>query len=330
MQPERLSKHGMTLSEANRLLELSRQARWSFPTSQGRPVSYGEPEEWVEKLDREREPLAKAVAFLMAIGREDDAADLAARVWRLWVLAGEEEGGRRLLAPVLKVEPRRETKALSLALYGDSLLAFRLGKLPESRRAGERAMKVATSIGDSEALVLANLALSRVDFEDGDLRQSLSHAKEARRLAQSLAREYGQAPLFIEASATRMLGDYDRAASLFRESVGLNRMLENKRMIAAELSNLGFVEIHRDRVEDAERSFAESDRVSGGSEPDDPYGQGMSLLAKAMLAFRKGETADAKAFLSEAKSIFAKAGLEPGRDDKSEFDWLTQQLKKTG
>ena len=329
MQPEEPNNGNMTLDEANRLLELSRQARWSFPTSRGRPITYGKPEEWVEKMDGERDRFAKAVAFFMANGNEDHAADLAARVWRLWVLARDEEGGRRMLAPALEREPERQTKAMALALYGDSLLAFRLGNLSEARKAGQRAMSVAASVGDPEALVLANLALSRVDFDDGDFRQSQFHSREARRLARSLAPEYDQAPLSTEALATRMLGDYDRAASLFRESVELNRRIDNKQMVVAELSNLGFVDIHRDRVDDAERSFKESDRVYGAARLDDPYDQGMSLLANAMIAYRRNKVAEARALLSKAKSIFAKAGLEPGRDDKFEFDWLYQRLERT-
>jgi tetratricopeptide (TPR) repeat protein len=132
----------------------------------------------------------------------------------------------------------------------------------------------------------------------------------------------------MEASATRMLGEYDKAASLFRESVELNRKLRSKRMVAAELSNLGFVEIHRDRVDEAELSFAESDRVSGTPGAGDPYGQGMTLLAKAAIAFRKGNIKDARKFLSKARTTFSKSGLEPGKDDKFEFDWLGQHLEK--
>ena len=54
----------------------------------------------------------------------------------------------------------------------------------------------------------------------------------------------GQAPLFLHASATRLTGDYDQAAALFEQSLELNRKIGDQGMVAAELQNLGFVEIH--------------------------------------------------------------------------------------
>jgi hypothetical protein len=63
------------------------------------------------------------------------AIEIAASVWRLWVLANDDNGGRRFLARVLDEGPRKPTKARALALYGDSLFAIRLGKTNESRNA---------------------------------------------------------------------------------------------------------------------------------------------------------------------------------------------------
>jgi tetratricopeptide (TPR) repeat protein len=328
MKPKAADANGMTSKEADLLLELSRQARWAYPTSQGRPVHWEDPGEWVEEMDREREQFTRAVAFFLARGREDAAAEVAANSWRLWVLARDYEGGRRFLAPVLKRRPRRLTKALALAWYGDSLFAMRLGDIANSRRASEAALRAAKSSGDEEALTLANLALSRVAFEDEDYERSLSLSREARRLARSMGPEFGQAPLFMEASSRRMLGDYDRAASLFRESVKLNRRIADKGMVMAELNNLSLVEVHRDRVGAAEKALDESEKMSP-TEADDSYGQGMLSLMRGMFAYRRGEIQRAKSFLSRAKENFKLAGIEPGKDDKFEIDWLGQQLEKT-
>ena len=174
MQPEIVDAGGMTLKEARRLLILSRQVRWSFPSSLGRPVRWEPSEPWVESVRKERVSFVKAVAFLMRNGQEDAALEIAANVWRLWVLARDNDGGRRLLAQVLDRGSRKQTRASALALYGDSLLAFRQGRIDESRRRSEEALEVAKSVVDPEALSLANLALSRVAFEDGDYKLALS------------------------------------------------------------------------------------------------------------------------------------------------------------
>ena len=97
---------------------------------------------------------------------------------------------------------------------------------------------------DPEAETLAHLGLSRVDFEEGNCQSALFHASKARKLSRGLDMSFGQAPLFMEAQSRRMLGNYNEAASLFRQSVELNRKIGDIGMVVAELTNLGFVEVH--------------------------------------------------------------------------------------
>ncbi len=315
----------ITLPGALKLLDQSRKVEWSFPTSMGRPVLWDKPGESVERLSRERDSFMESVIFLMRNAAEDHAMELAANVWRLWILARDDSGGRAFLAQVLDKGPRNPTRQRALALYGDSLFAFRLGKLDESRKRSEQALVVAESVDDTEALVLANLALSRVGFEDGNFEEARTHASEARRLAKNLRPEFGQAPLFMEASSYRMLEDYEKAASLFQESLDLNRRLQDKGMVIAELSNLGFVEIHRNHGDAAERLFDESEKLSG-SINDNAYGRAMNVLVKALIAYRKGDLKQARLLLSSARSMFQEAKIQPGRDDQFEIDWLDQSL----
>ncbi len=76
-------------------------------------------------MSRERDSFMKAVAFLMRSDHEDMALEIAANVWRLWVLARDNDGGRRFLAQVLDEGSGKPTRPRALALYGDSLLGFR-------------------------------------------------------------------------------------------------------------------------------------------------------------------------------------------------------------
>src|SRR5215467_5898538 len=98
--------HQITLPRALKLLDLSREAEWSFPTSMGRPVLWDDPGEWVDKLGRERDSFTESVIFLMRNAAEDHAMELAANVWRLWILAKDDSGGRAFLAEVLDKGPR--------------------------------------------------------------------------------------------------------------------------------------------------------------------------------------------------------------------------------
>ena len=133
--------------------------------------------------------------------------------------------------------------------------------------------------------------------------------------------------MFMLAQSYRMLGDYEEAASLFSESLELNRRIEDKGMVIAELTNLGLVEIHRNNVERAEQLLDEAEKLTG-SGPSDPYGKAMTCLNKAMLAYRKKDITGAQSLLSQAKSTFAEAKIEPAIDDKSEITWLEQELTR--
>jgi hypothetical protein len=111
--------------QAKRLLVLSRGAVWAFPSSSGPPVPADAPA-WAARFAKDRESLAEAATVLLALGDRAAATELAANVWRLWVLARDDASGRAFLAQILdgpeRVEPSR---ARALALYGDGLLAVR-------------------------------------------------------------------------------------------------------------------------------------------------------------------------------------------------------------
>ena len=318
----------MTVQKATRLVELSREARWDYPTSLGRPVEYDKTPEWLERLLGEQGNLLAAATVFTAKGRYDLAVEMAANVWRLWMFTRKIAEGREFLAMVLEnTKNAKPTRDIALVLYGDGLFAFRQGNVKESRVRNLEALKVAQLVKDPESEALAHLGLSRADFEEGHYENALSHATRARKLASGLSLELGQAPLFMHAQSNRMLRNYEEAASLFQQSVDLNRRVRDKSMVVAELSNLGFVEIHRGNVEAAERDFSEAERLDS-SNPD-PYSQAVGVLGKASVAFLKGNSPAASSLLLESKSILKNSGIELGPDDKSELDWLEMKLAET-
>ena len=221
---------------------------------------------------------------------------------------------------------KKSSRARSLALYGDALLAFRQGKVEESHRRGQAALDTALSADDPEALTLANLALARVALETGDYAQSIILAVKAREFGSNLGLAMGQAPLFIHASATRMTGNYDQAAALFEQSLNLNRQINDQGMVIAELQNLGWVEVHRGNIDKAERCFTESEKLESTS---DPYGAAMNKLSQAFIAFARGDKNKSRTLFERAQSMFEEAKMDPGPDDQFEINWLSDQLKSS-
>ncbi len=311
----------MTLDEAHRLLELSREARWTFPSSSGRPVGPSEGE-WVERLAAQREAFVEAARFLIDAGEPGLATELAANAWRLWILKRDIAGGRAFLATVLAAAPPTESRARALALYGDGLLAFWMGAQAESRTRNEAALAAAQASGDPEALALAHLGVSRVALSDGDPQRTRAHAEKARELARALGPAMEQGPLHMCAQAHWAGGEWDSAAALFTESLDLNRRLGDEGMVVVEHHNLGHVEIRRGNVDAAERHFQEC--APRGS--DDAYGHAMRELNAAAVAYGRDDRARAMELLARAEAMLTKMGIDPAADDQAEIRWLRAQL----
>jgi tetratricopeptide (TPR) repeat protein len=307
----------VTAVEAQRLVALSREARWLFPSSFGYPGK----DATVERLIPEQDAVVEAARVLVESGDREAAVELAANVWRLWVLSGDIAGGRAFLAGALDGGETKPSRARALALYGDGLLAHRQGALEDSRRRNDEALEAAEASGDDEALALAHLGLSRVTLEDGDHEAARKHAVRAREHARAVGPALGPAPIHLHAQSVRLAGNYDEAASLFSESLELNRQIGDQGMVPVELHNLGHVELHRGNVDDAERLFAEL-----GS-PNDPYGAAMTHLNRAAVAFARGERDRVEPLLAGAESILEEAGMEPAPDDRYEIESLRTKLR---
>ena len=162
---------------------------------------------------------------LLVSRRTTDANELAAKLWRVWVYARDNQGGREFLSLVLDRPAAAATRAHALALYSDGLLAFRMNDLAASHARNEAAVVEAHAVPDREAEGLALLGLSRSDLSAGDAAHAREHAAASRRLLLPLGAEWGQAPLHMLAQDARLTGALDEAATLFEESLALNRSL---------------------------------------------------------------------------------------------------------
>jgi ATP/maltotriose-dependent transcriptional regulator MalT len=313
----------VTRDEAQRLLELSREARWAFPSSMGRPIPRGDEPEWLRRLLAAQDSIVDAARFFVENGEEEAATELAANVWRLWILSRDIDGGRAFLAEVLDRPGGQPSRARALALYGDGLLAFWQGAHEDARRRNEAALDAARASGNPEALALAHIGLDRVAFDDGDYGRARDLAIRAREYARTVEPALEQGALHGHAQATRMLGDDDGAAALFEESLEFNRRIGDHGMVAVELHNLARVEIRRGNLDAAERYFSE---LAEQPPSDDPYGAAMRDLNDAALAYGRGDQGRANALLTSARSTLEQAGLEPFADDRYELDWLSERL----
>jgi ATP/maltotriose-dependent transcriptional regulator MalT len=313
----------MNLDQATNLLALSRQVRWDFPTSQGPPVK-DMSDKGIQEMIENRESFVDAPIFLADNGETEKAAELAANIWRLWIIIGDSDSGRQFVDRILDKTSKKISRVRALVLYGAGVMAFRQGELEESKKRNQEALVIGEKTRDAEASGLAHLGMSRIAFEEGSFESALTHAVKARELLGGMAPGFGQAPLFMHAQSVRMLRDYDGAAQLFRQSVDLNRHLGDPGMISAELINLSRVEIHRGNAGIAEECYNEAEKIAGSS---GPYDESMNLFNKAAVALLRGDRAYARALLAKSKTRLKESGAQPAPDDKFDMDWLTEKLR---
>ena len=210
----------------------------------------------------------------------------------------------------------------AIALYEDGLRAFRAGDRDASKRLNEDALELARASGDLQAEALALVGLSRVAFRDGDYGRARALAAEALELAKSLDEDAEASPLHMLAAATRLAGEYDEARLLYRESIELNRRLGASDWATMELHNLGFVELHRGEVEEAERLFGEAAKL----ERDEPYDLAMRDLQRAALSVSHGQAQEGANLLTRVESRLEGAGIVLDPDDGFEVEWLRGKL----
>lgn len=300
------------------------ELKWDFPTSSGRPVKRPGPE-MIERAMTQRQKFADAARHFKAAGDLNRATKIAAETWRLWVMARDEAGGRRFLADILDSTSNPAfTRDRALALYGDGLLAFRLERLKESRGRCVQALESARTSGDAEAQALAFLGLSRIELSEHNASAALECSSAARNLANRLAPAFGQAPLHMVAQSHRLAENWKEAARLFRESLQLNRQLEDTGMVVVELHNLGHVELRLGNTDAAEKLFAELAELEGP--PQDPYGVALSLFNQAAVAHGRGDRSRAESLLRQARQNLASAGIVLASDDAQEFERLEREL----
>jgi tetratricopeptide (TPR) repeat protein len=311
-------------ADVQHFLALARSAHWTFPTSSGKPIPEPLPP-WAEQLVRERASLTQVLQGSIQQGQHKQALELAAETWRTWVLAQDEVGGRAVLRVVLSAPADPTTaRARALVAYGDALLAFRLGDIAASGVRSREALDAARVAKDPEAEGFALLAQSRVALSQRKSIEARDFALGARAKLRARGAAYDQAPLHMLAQAQRAARALDEAASLFGESLTLNRQLGDLGMVAIELQNLAYVELRRGHLDAAEKTFAEAEKLAGDA---NPYDQVIRRMNRAALAQAKGDTATARARIQEARDILSREKIALSADDEAELREVEQRLR---
>jgi predicted ATPase/DNA-binding SARP family transcriptional activator/DNA-binding CsgD family transcriptional regulator len=227
---------------------------------------------WFGRLEREHDNIRAALSWTLEYGEAELALRLSGALRWFWRARGYHGEGRRWLERALSEEGRTSAEARAKALDGVGWLSSEQHDIDRVQAAAEEGLELSEEAGIG-GVILA-------DFKN----------------------------LLGEAAWLR--GDYERAAELFEESLGLHREVRNNRGVVWSVCSLAVVSGERGDYERAKELYEEGialSRKMGGALP-----LGDLLISAGYVYLLEGDHERATALNEEAAELYRKRGSRGG------------------
>jgi predicted ATPase/DNA-binding SARP family transcriptional activator len=284
---------------ANWYLDLAEQAEPHL-TAAAQP-------QWFATLERERDNLRAALAYLAAAGDVERRLRLAIALSRYWYVRGHLAQARRWLERALSASDESVGDLHRRALTANAAVCLLQGDYEAATSFAERALVAARQLGEQRLVANGLSNLGAIVLAAGDHERAEPLLEEA----VAVAREVGDTRITALAvnnlgDLALTIGDYERAEPLFAESLELLRERGDASNVARALFNLGAVALRLGRVTDAQRRLQES--VSVAREVGDMEDLAWCLEGVAAVAAVGGDGEDAAVLLGAAGAVLDQMG----------------------
>lgn len=262
---------------------------------------------WAARLRHDQANLGAALGWLLASGRHEGAARLAADVQRFWWMRGQLGEGRRWLGRVLAAPERIPTPLLARLWHALGNAELAQGEQERAEQSLRHAFAASQSAGEPYLISLSSHALGMVL---ADRRQY----DEARTLLElGLRIDVEQGDVRGQAISLGSLGglayhqrDFAAAQDLFEQSLALHRDGGDLHSVALTLNNLA--ELAR-RVGDDENAARHLDEALELVEQVDARRMAPYMLNnRVLLLSRAGRVAEARAALARSLALLDETG----------------------
>ena len=262
-------------------------------------------------LQAEHVNFRTALSYSERQGNLNRSLGIAASLWRFWHQRGHWREGYAWLIRLLEQTPEAteiDPAILAMAQAGAGWLAHYQNDHARAEQLLQRAAEIYERLGLGHGLVDVRNCQALVAQSLGEHRRCVAHGAAALALARTLADPGLVAESLSSLSrATRELGDYERAALLASEILGLSRD-GAPRLRAAALLTQG------DIARDLGDSAAVREQCSAGlaiyRALGEPLGEGFSLHNLAVAAFTDGDLGGAAALCQESLGIFRRGDIQ--------------------
>jgi predicted ATPase/DNA-binding NarL/FixJ family response regulator len=226
---------------------------------------------WVERLERDRDNLRAAMAWLLGRGELEDAARLGWALWLFWGIRAHFAEGRRWMEQALSANgSAMPASARAKALYVAGMMANYQGDHRSAEPLVEESLGLFRELEDKPGTAWALSNASFAALGQGHQR-AITLVEESVHLFLEVEEKWGAAIQFcFLAVAWRDRGDHGRAKRLAERGLALSREVGERQAISAALYTLAtLAQAERDH-ERARDLFEEGLSVSAelGNEAD--------------------------------------------------------------
>jgi non-specific serine/threonine protein kinase len=203
--------------------------------------------------DEDYENVRAAIAWTREGGETDLELRLAAAMGLYWSAAGYLSEGRAWLEDALSRAASASAQARAPALRSCANLAWRQGEPERSTELAETALAIFSELGDRLGAADCAFLLGVAAEWRGDYEEQARRYEQAEETFRELGYERGLALILNNRGYVAVvLGDYERAEQLLRESLEVQ---SNPEQGAYMLLNLGVALLGQSKVEEAAAAF---------------------------------------------------------------------------
>jgi tetratricopeptide (TPR) repeat protein len=266
-------------------------------------LSGDQQQQWLSRLEREHDNLRAALEWGCDHGGAPAqlAAQLAAHIWRFWLVRGHYAEGRRWLEQMLARAAPAEDVRIRL-LYGAGVLARLQLDLDAAAQFAREQMQLATQVHDLRGLADGYGVLGWIEEFLGNMQQALTFFQQRLILSRQLHHQRGIAyALRGLGEVATAQGRYVEANTWLQEALHIFAELGDRRYLARIWQDLGRLAYHEHQLERAEIAFQNSLAIY--HEVDDRHNMADLWLDLSRLALARDDFAVAVAHQEAADRL---------------------------
>jgi len=217
----------------------------------------GDPGDWLERLDQERDNFRAAFEWLMKANETQLALRLVGALGRFWYQRGDSGEGARSVERALAADAR-PTPARVRALHAAAVQLLPRDRATGAARAAE-AEELSRALGDDWGVAYSLWLLGHIAFDQNELEAAHESFTDSIEYFEAFGHDHFRLLAMLNLAAVKIkLGDTERGQGLLDEVVRQARIAGNKRTLTSALGTRAILEREAGRYGDALESLGES------------------------------------------------------------------------